>query len=176
MKIGAQPTILPVGPCGKIGAGSYFPVLLSCTRNKPWPSSGCFVTQLQGCEQKPFLSPVQGAQAQAALPALCCPQWLRKPLSSIYTTPDASRETLKLFWKETILTGPIFRLYKAHVRFLLSLSLSTLPAVWKATGSFVFKRSAPTGSNLWALECSGVCLPSFWPKPQVMTFTPEELS
>lgn len=176
MKIGAQTTILPVGSGGKSRELFLSTALLHQKEALTFFRLLCH--SAAGLWTKAFLSPVQGAQAQAALPALCCPQWLRKPLSSaIYTTPDASRETLTLFWKETILLWvPIFRLYKAHLDFCCHFLYPLSLLFGRQLGSFVFKRSAPTGSSLWALECSGVCLPSFWPKPQVMTFTPEELN
>lgn len=47
---------------------------------------------------------------------------------------------------------PIFRLHKAHVRFLLSLSLSTKPAVWKAVDLLSLKVRHPLAQTptLWA--------------------------
>lgn len=152
--MGAQP-----GLCGRRYARSSFSALLFCLQNQALtffsPRSLCHAAAGLGTKDDYFTCP--GCQKQRKpSQSFAAPQQLWKPLSSdIYSTPDTSWESFKLFWKQIILLQvPIFRLYKAHVRFLLSFSLSTKPAIWKARRSFVFRRSAPSGS-----------LPTRTPKP-----------
>lgn len=140
-----------IGLCGKIGWRVISQHCSPASETQPWPSfPGPFVLQQLGCEQRAFLTPVWAPKQRQPSRSLAVPNRSETLYPQIFTqhlTPP-SRESLKLFWKETILPqGPIFRLYKAHVRSLLSFSLSTRPAVWKAMGSFVFKSSAPAGSN-----------------------------
>lgn len=175
----AQPRILPVGLCGRIEARSYFSALLLCLRNQaliffsPW--SLCHATAGLGTKDFYFTCPKQRKPSQSS----AVPQQLRKPLSSdIYSTSDISWESLKLFWKETILPQVlIFRLYKAHVRFFAFILSIHQAGCLKGSGSFVFKRSAPSSSlprhEPKALGCFGAMpLPSFWPQPKPQVIWP----
>lgn len=96
------------------------------------------------------------------------PRQPRKPLSfsDIQWAADTSWESLKSFPKEaTLQQMPIFRLHKAHIRFLLPLSLPlcSKPAVWKTAGSFVFKVQHCLASSHLELYSPGMHWGLFFP-------------
>lgn len=160
----ARLALLPVCYIGAQARGNFLTPIHTALSNQSWALTF----------SRSALCPAGGLGTKGAsftFPGL--PLWVsssprqpRKPLSfsDIQRAADTSWESLKSFPKEaTLQQMPIFRLHKAHIRFLLPFSLCSKPAVWKTAGSFVFKVQHCLASSHLELYSPGMHWGLFFP-------------